>query len=236
MSNPYYHLYSMSYTFDPVTGNLLQRKDNKNNLTEDFSYDTYLLNSRLTEWGENSHQKYYTLYAHNGNILGKTDGDLITELEIEYGPDDSRKITRLYETTGARQRTLKKEKHFVMGNYEEIVDDRGNKRKLHYITGEDGLFAIFVKNQENDTMYYVQKDYLGSYEMVNDETGSVINRQSFDPWGRKRNPQNRTYANSPWPDLFDRGFTGHEHLDKFDLINMNGRMYEPPTSSSFSAA
>ncbi|RLD69094.1 MAG: hypothetical protein DRI87_09925, partial [Bacteroidetes bacterium] len=27
--------------------------------------------------------------------------------------------------------------------------------------------------------------------------------------------------------LFDRGFTGHEHLDNFDLINMNGRVYDP---------
>jgi RHS repeat-associated protein len=27
--------------------------------------------------------------------------------------------------------------------------------------------------------------------------------------------------------LFDRGFTGHEHLDKFGIINMNGRLYDP---------
>ncbi|NCA86836.1 MAG: RHS repeat-associated core domain-containing protein, partial [Clostridia bacterium] len=27
--------------------------------------------------------------------------------------------------------------------------------------------------------------------------------------------------------LFARGYTGHEHLDEFGLINMNGRMYDP---------
>ena len=27
--------------------------------------------------------------------------------------------------------------------------------------------------------------------------------------------------------LFNRGFTGHEHLDAFDVINMNGRLYDP---------
>ena len=26
---------------------------------------------------------------------------------------------------------------------------------------------------------------------------------------------------------FDRGFTGHEHLDMFGLINMNARLYDP---------
>jgi len=29
------------------------------------------------------------------------------------------------------------------------------------------------------------------------------------------------------PTLLSRGFTGHEHLDDFNLINMNGRVYDP---------
>ncbi len=33
---------------------------------------------------------------------------------------------------------------------------------------------------------------------------------------------------------FGRGFTGHEHLVEFDLINMNGRMYDPVMSSFLS--
>ena len=34
--------------------------------------------------------------------------------------------------------------------------------------------------------------------------------------------------------MFDRGFTGHEHLYTFGLINMNGRMYDPLLSSFLS--
>ena len=34
--------------------------------------------------------------------------------------------------------------------------------------------------------------------------------------------------------LYDRGFTGHEHLLDFGLINMNGRMYDPLLSSFLS--
>ena len=41
----------------------------------------------------------------------------------------------------------------------------------------------------------------------------------------------RPYYTSP---LFDRGFTGHEHLWNFGLINMNGRMYDPVMSSFLS--
>ena len=34
---------------------------------------------------------------------------------------------------------------------------------------------------------------------------------------------------------FDRGFTGHEHLSRFGLVNMDGRMYDPSVSSFLSA-
>ncbi|MDR3046716.1 MAG: RHS repeat-associated core domain-containing protein, partial [Bacteroidales bacterium] len=34
--------------------------------------------------------------------------------------------------------------------------------------------------------------------------------------------------------LFDRGFTGHEHLDIFKIINMNGRLYDPVIARFFS--
>jgi len=54
-----------------------------------------------------------------------------------------------------------------------------------------------------------------------------IKRRSFDAWGRPRHPDNWSYSNIPdWTHL-DRGFTGHEHLPEFGLINMNGRMYDP---------
>ena len=44
-----------------------------------------------------------------------------------------------------------------------------------------------------------------------------------------------TYVGTSNKPLFDRGFTVHEHLYNFSLINMNGRMYDPVTSSFLSA-
>ena len=40
-----------------------------------------------------------------------------------------------------------------------------------------------------------------------------------------RNPNNCNDDNVT-STLFDRGFTGHEHLPQFELINMNGRVYD----------
>jgi len=47
--------------------------------------------------------------------------------------------------------------------------------------------------------------------------------------GRRRNPTNWTYTTVPTPSNTRHGYTGHEHLDKFALINMNGRVYDPIT-------
>jgi len=82
-------------------------------------------------------------------------------------------------------------------------------------------------NGTHDTTFYIHKDYLGSYDVITDEEGNVQERLSFDPWGRRRNPTDWTFNNVPSPHLFDRGYTGHEHLDIFSLINMNGRAYDP---------
>ena len=57
---------------------------------------------------------------------------------------------------------------------------------------------------------------------------SVTNWHCFDAWGNRRDPLTWQAATGILPDLFcDRGFTGHEHLAEFGLINMNGRVYDP---------
>jgi len=62
-------------------------------------------------------------------------------------------------------------------------------------------------------------------EVVNSSTGAVTH-QSFDAWGNTRSAADWRNA-STVPLFASRGFTGHEHLEAFALINMNGRMYDP---------
>ena len=61
-------------------------------------------------------------------------------------------------------------------------------------------------------------------------TDSSVTRLSYDAWGRRRNAADGSYDSVPVAEpveAFDRGYTGHEHLDAFGLINMNGRLYDP---------
>lgn len=143
-------------------------------------------------------------------------------LEITYGPDNARKISRLFNND-----VLQKTKYYVGGIFEKETDGSGNERQLHYITGGDGVAAIFEKTNSSDNLYYIHKDHLGSYQVITDNTGAETDSMSFGPWGNRRNPADWSYPTSQTDFLFDRGFTGHEHLDEFNLINMNGRVYDP---------
>jgi len=80
-------------------------------------------------------------------------------------------------------------------------------------------------------MCYFYTDHLGLIVAVTDEVGNVVQRYSYDAWGRWRNAGTWAYEVSPpsheGVGATDRGYTGHEHLDEFGLINMNGRVYDP---------
>src|SRR6056297_3758358 len=77
-----------------------------------------------------------------------------------------------------------------------------------------------------ETEYYADSAPLGSLTaLINTETDSVT-RYSYSAWGNPRDPQDWTQSYEG--ELFaGRGYTGHEHLQAFDLINMNGRVYDP---------
>ena len=91
------------------------------------------------------------------------------------------------------------------------------------------ILAHRKRTMETTLTYY----HLGSWTTITDDEGNIEQEFSFDAWGNFRNPYTWTGANTTRP-MFDRGFTGHEHLYDFGLINMNGRMYDPIMSSFLS--
>lgn len=142
------------------------------------------------------------------------------KLFLYYGPGGQRIKT---EQTVNDQTILTK--YFPGGGIEIEVSATGEERWLHYLPG-GGLY-VCDKDFNKIGMYYVLSDYLGSWDKVINEDGTTIEEYSFDPWGRRRNSTNWSYDGIPSNFKFDRGYTGHEMLDDFGLVNMNGRMYDP---------
>ncbi|MFN8134363.1 MAG: RHS repeat-associated core domain-containing protein [Bacteroidales bacterium] len=160
------------------------------------------------------------LITQKTTVTQKTLTDTIT-----YGPDQQRVKTIYTDTSGYK--TLR----YYSGSYEKdsmVVGSTKTVKKIHYIMGGTGLVAVYIKwSTGQDSMFYVCKDRQGSIVALVKQNGTVSERYSYDAWGRRRNPSNWADYNVPAPRLIARGYTGHEHLDGFGLINMNGRMYDP---------
>lgn len=148
-------------------------------------------------------------------------------LTVKYGPDHQRIKSILAKKDNPESMSILKIKYFL-DDYEKETDYTTlQSRQLHYISAPTGLVAIVEIKNNVTSPFYIHSDYQGNYNMITNSLGNVVERLSFDPWGRRRNPNDWSYDNVPTTFLFDRGYTGHEHLDKFGLINMNGRVYDP---------
>lgn len=151
------------------------------------------------------------------------------QLKIRYGSDHSRKIQEYFENG-----VLVKKKLYL-GMYEKISKEDGEISKVHYISAGDGIFAIYTLNSKSDDAFaYVHKDHLGSIQCLTDEEGYIIEEYSYDAWGNRRDPHTWYPVSTPGTYTVDRGYTGHEHIDAFNLVNMNGRVFDPVTSYFFS--
>lgn len=147
-------------------------------------------------------------------------------LIIEYGYDRQR--IRMTEIVNGNQRV----KTYV-GNCEFIQPSTGDNYSFTYLCSPDGIFAVAESTSSGFRLHYVHTDNLGSWDIITDMGGDLEQSLSFDAWGNRRNAS--TWNGSATDThLFDRGFTGHEHLYNFGLINMNGRVYDPFMSTFLS--
>lgn len=238
---------SLSLAYDAPTGNLTSRHQ-QGRQPESFTYDVA---DRLTEVQRGGQTVMSIGYAGNGNITAKTDigsyayasakphavtgventAGLIPEREqdiaynafgkvssiiedgtaytITYGPDQERWQTVLEYPDGTTRTTT------YAGNYERI-DSAGHGREFYFL--DDGII-LFRETGQQEKLLYAFRDNLGSYLKLYDEQGQAVFEAEYDAWGRQSVTLNTIG--------FHRGYTGHEHLPEFGLINMNGRMYDP---------
>ncbi len=147
-------------------------------------------------------------------------------VEFSYGPNRNRYKRKDYKN-GVTTNTV------YVGNYEKVTTGGVTKEK-HYI----GDFAIITKESGlADVINYLHRDNLGSVVAITDANGSLVERMSFDPWGKRRlvNWQPMGDITNFVASITTHGFTDHEHIDSMGLIHMNGRVYDPVIARFISA-
>lgn len=227
------------YTYNYSTGNLTTRSVNGAN-TESFTYDNL---DRLVKVSVNGIETESYSYSANGNITSKShtgaysyegtkphavttitnnNGNVpVTSGDMELTYDETGNINMIedYENirgtsyfTGPDLQRWESGDFLYFGDYEERYDNVS----FTYLDG--GLLCI-TRPYNGNTFYYIHTDNLGSIVEVVDGNGQSVFRASYDPWGLQTVSTNSIYLH--------RGYTGHEMLNSFGLIHMNGRLYDP---------
>lgn len=148
---------------------------------------------------------------------------------VDFSGDSLR--LNVYDSQGAaygEEYTTQLTRYYIGGQYEIESGVGGNKERL-YLNGDAySASSVYVKEGSSWKLYYICRDYLGSITQLADANGLKY-EYSYTAWGRLRNPSTQTiYELDKEPTLFlGRGYTGHEHLPWFGLINMNARLYDP---------
>ena len=161
--------------------------------------------------------------------------DTITEgqwkLVLYYGPDQTRWKTVLFKNNSVF------ETHWYVGDSYEKITSTGSTVHYNVVNGEENAKVICIQGLVNDAYYYMYPDILGSWCVISGQSKRLARSIHFDPWGNPRKFSNWTLVDSTTlanSILTARGFTGHEHLQRFNIINMKGRLYDPVIGRFFS--
>ncbi len=237
-------------SFDPLTSNLQTRK-RRGYSEEIYEYDNL---DRLISVSTDDEELMSVSYAANGNILYKTgpgnytynpgakphaviavdnpDGAVSTNTLLttfnEFGKIssivDEQSGEKLYYSYGPdlectytthKWNRITKSTHIYLGNYERINEFLNDTREYYYL--DDNI--IIIKENNKFTPYVAFTDHLGSILSVFNGDSKNVFDATYDAWGMQTIKTNEI--------KLTRGYTGHEMLPDFGLINMKGRVYDP---------
>lgn len=204
---------SLHYDYDQ-NGNLASISGSGSSTSIDWTSSNKINNVNRTSAGKTNSLAY----------LYNAEGDRVRE---SFTQDNTLQRTTIYLNPGATGALF----------YEEESDYVAKViRKKFYINAGSSVEGVLTLTGNSWSTQYWHKDNLGSTVAVTDAMGAVVERMSYEPYGKRRNVDAST-------DLVGvlsvastrRGYTGHEMMDEVGLVNMNGRVFDPALSRFVSA-
>ena len=186
----------------------------------------------LTTLTTTTNQTVTYTYDANGNMTGGGGRTLGWTTYNQLSQVSKAGITYTFQSGTDRQRYKKvrtsgttQTTHYVGDVFEKITES-GLTTYRHYVKVNGKAVAIVVdQNLGADVTKYLHRDHLGSLTTITDSAGAVLERLSYDSYGKRRSATTWQAGSITAAEI--RGYTGHEHLDDVGLIHMNGRVYDP---------
>jgi len=161
----------------------------------------------------------YTSFNMPATISDRANADALT-----YDSEHTR-ITQV--ATGASAGTTVYLNDPASGAMEEQFTAGATMTWRDYIQADGHMVAMRLNTAGSISANYFTLDHLGSIAAVTDASGAVVERDSYDPWGKRRNPTGAPAACGTIASATTRGFTAQEMMDPTCLINLNARVYDP---------
>ncbi len=209
-----------AYTYDPnhphavaTAGGNTYTYDANGNMTDKlFTHGSTYINNRTLTGTERTHSwtsfnKPLGIWTTNGYT------------GFEYDANHNR-ITKTTPAPGSFSET-----HYIGKIFQRTILNSVIKDVSHIYAGST-LIASIEDVAGIISTKYMHADHLGSINVITDETGAVLERLSFDAFGKPRNANGTDMANIRSVNT-SRGYTGHEMDASTGLINMNARLYDP---------
>ena len=150
--------------------------------------------------------------------------------EFAYGVDRAR-YKQIQRTGSTVDATI----YYVGSLFEKEIGGATTYR--HYVSARGRTVAVVKRVGTTNTTQYLHRDHQASVVKITNASGSVDESLAFDAWGLRRDATNWAALGSPFggTQQLERGYTGHEHLDRVGLIHMNGRVQDPKLGRFISA-
>jgi RHS repeat-associated protein len=118
----------------------------------------------------------------------------------------------------------------AFGVLEEVQNPGTTSQKwTDYLSVGNAKVGMRVLQAASETLStrYFHTDHLGSISVITDENGLVVERLSYDAWGKRRFANGADDPSGSITSQTTRGFTGEEELSVSGLVHLNGRVYDP---------
>ena len=203
-----------TYEYDLKGNNQVRHIYNNGELKSKYSYDQH---GNIIEEEKSTLKLSYTAF-NKPYIISKG----AYKDSIWYGTQNEEIYRRKFENDSVLiSETLRPFADF------EIEINSGQKTSLFYIRFGSDLVAIHEVTSNSTSpssstskTKYIHKDHLGSIDIITDESGALIAKFEYSPFGER-------ISDADFKESFGRGFTGHKHYETFGLIDTGGRYYIP---------
>ncbi|HCG8219558.1 TPA: VCBS repeat-containing protein [Vibrio parahaemolyticus] len=193
-------------------------------------------------------------YDNVGNLL-RAYTETTTDRSMRWSPfnkptqitRDGKTVTFSYDAEHKRYKKSSSDgtDTVYFGNFYERVTNKttGDIQHKHFVYADGKLIALNTQttdtksNLKNKQVRYLHYDALNSVDLITDGYGLVVERRSYDTWGKQRHVvwQTGSAEEVIQEAITNRGYTGHEEITEVGLIHMNGRVYDPELARFTSA-